>query len=87
MLVDCGAATHIVHDVTKFIRFDKHFNSNNHCIKLAECSRANKVALKRGDACVQLCDVNGDVNQAILSNALYVPSYKQNIFSVQAATN
>ena len=87
LLVDCGATTHIVHDITKFIRFDKHFNPNNHYIELADGSRANKVALKRGDACVQLCDVNGNVHQAILTNTLYVPSYKQNIFSVQAATS
>ena len=87
LLVDCGATTHIVHDITKFIRFDKHFNPNNHYIELADGSRANKVALKRGDACVQLCDVNGIIHQAILTNTLYVPSYKQNIFSVQAATS
>ena len=87
LLVDCGATTHIVHDITKFIRFDKHFHPNNHYIELADGSRANKVALKRGDACVQLCDVNGNVHQAILTNTLYVPSYKQNTFSVQAATS
>ena len=87
LLVDCGVTTHILHDITNFIRFDKHFNPNNHCIELADGSRANKVVLKRGDACVQLCDVNGNVHQAILTNTLYVPSYKQNIFSVQAATS
>ena len=50
-----------------------HFNPNNHYTELADGSRANKVALKRGDACVQLCDVNGNVHQAILTNTLYVP--------------
>ena len=31
-------------------------------------------------------DVNGKPYEFILQNALYVPSYKQNILSVQAAT-
>ena len=87
LLVDCGATTHIVHELDKFVRFDKHFNPQNHYIELADGSRSNNVALKKGDACVQLCDVNGNVHKAILTNALYVPSYKQSIFSVQAATS
>ena len=34
LLVDCVATTHIVHDLTKFIRFDKEFNPKNHYIEL-----------------------------------------------------
>lgn len=82
LLVDCGATTHIVHDLTKFTKFDMQFNPKNHYIALADGSRSNNVAMKRGDACVELCDVVGNIQQAILKNALYVPSYKQNIFSV-----
>ena len=85
LLVDYRATTYIIHDITKFIRFDKHFNPNIHYIELANGSRANKMAWKRGDTCVQLCDVNVNVRQAILTNTLYVPPCKQNIFSVQAA--
>ena len=87
LLVDCGATTHIVHDVSKFIRFDAEFNPEHHYIELADGSRSNNVALKRGDASVDLCDVDGNVQKALLQNALYVPSYKQDIFSVQAATS
>ena len=87
LLVDCGATTHIVHDVSKFIRFDAEFNPEHHYIELADGSRSNNVALKRGDASVDLCDVAGNVQKALLQNALYVPSYKQDIFSVQAATS
>ena len=87
LLVDCGATTYIVHELDKFIRFDKHFNPQNHYIELADGSRSNNVALKKGDACVQLSDVDGNVHKAILTNALYVPSYRQSIFSVQAATS
>ena len=87
LLVDCGATTHIVHDINKFIRFDEHFNPKHHYIELADGSRSNNVALKRGDVSVELRDVDGNVQTALLKNALYVPSYKQDIFSVQAATN
>ena len=80
LLLDYRATTYIVHDITKFIRFDKHFNLNIHYIELANGSRANKMAWKRGDACVQLCDVNVNVRQAILTNTLYVPPCKQNIY-------
>ena len=43
--------------------------------------------MKRGDACVQFCDADGNVHQSILTNVLHVPSYRQDIFSVQAATS
>ena len=33
-----------------------------------------------------LYDENGNSHNVLLKNALYVPSYKQNIFYVQAAT-
>ena len=34
---------------------------------------------------IKLQDVNGNARELILNNALYVPSYKQDIFSVNAA--
>ena len=40
----------------------------------------------KGKAKVLLYDVNGNAHKVSLHNALYVPSYKQDIFSVQAAT-
>ena len=86
LLVDCGATTHIVHD-SKFTRFNQQFNPEHYYIELADGSRSNNVALKRGDANVELCDGHGNVQTALLKNALYVPSYKQDIFSVQAATS
>ena len=86
-LVDCGTTTHTVHDIITFTRFGKHFNPNNHYIELADRNKANKGILKRGDACVQLCNVNGNVHPAILTNTLYVPSYKQNLFSEQEAAS
>ena len=39
----------------------------------------------KGRAQVTLHDVEGNVHKVFLEDALYVTSYKQNIFSVQAA--
>ena len=86
LLVDCGATSHIITDNSKFIEFDSNFNPSNHYIELADGSRTNGVAHGKGTAKVLLYDVNGIPQNVFLSNALYVPSYKQDLFSVHAAT-
>ena len=86
LLVDCGATTHVVTDASKFDHFDKHFNPEKHFIELADGTKANNVALKKGTVKVSLNTSEGKSVNADLENALYVPSYPQDIFSVQAAT-
>ena len=49
-------------------------------------ARSNNVALKRGDVEITIMDTTGKCVNATLKNALYIPTYPQNIFSVQAAT-
>ena len=44
------------------------------------------MALKRGDVEITIIDTTGKCVDATLKNALYIPTYPQNIFSVQAAT-
>lgn len=78
---------HIVHDLSIFTKFDTQFNPEKHFIELADGKRSNNVAQRRGDAEVEICDVKGKTHKALLKNALYVPSYKQNIFSVHAAVS
>ena len=84
LLVDTGATSHIVSDPSKFISFDKAFDARAHIIELADGSKA-KVVSGKGVAKVKLYDVNGSPRDLVLNNALYVPSYKQDIFSVNAA--
>ena len=59
---------------------------NNHCIELAGGSKSTGIVLGRGTAkvCVQTSD--GEPREVSLDNVLYIPSYRQNIFSVLAAT-
>ena len=43
------------------------------------------VVLGRGNAKVKFYDINGNLHDVFLNNALYIPSYNQNIFSVSVA--
>lgn len=85
LMVDCGATSHIVTDIFKFKRFDDEFQAGTHCVELADGTRSKGVAERRGDAEVCLMDSRGRHLKTVLRRALYIPSYPQDIFSVQAA--
>ena len=82
LLVDCGATTHIITDKSKFVEFDETFKPANHFIELANGSKTNNLAQGKGTANVSLVDSHGHTKKAMLKNALYVPSFKQDIFSI-----
>ncbi len=86
LMVDTGATSHIITDLEKFKWFDDEFQPEKHYIELADGTRASGVALRRGDAEVYMIDSAGHQVKTTLRNALYIPSYPQNIFSVKAAT-
>ena len=86
LLVDSGSSTHIITDKSKFTIFDETFKPIEHVIELADGSRQKGIAQGRGDASVKLCDTSGNLQDVLLQNALYIPSYKSDIFSVRAAT-
>ena len=85
LMVDCGATAHIVTDDSCFWSIDESFKPGEHFIELADGKRANNVALKRGKVLIQIVDTTGKLHQIILDNALFIPSFPQSIFSVQAA--
>ncbi|XP_057695561.1 uncharacterized protein LOC130917843 [Corythoichthys intestinalis] len=87
LMVDTGATSHIITDVTKFKSFQETFKPENHSVELADGTRCSGVALKRGDAECYLIDNRGQQRKATLRNALFIPSYLQDIFSVKAATS
>jgi len=86
LLVDTGATTHIITDESKFCSFDDSFVPDKHYIELADGSRVSSLAKGRGMAKVKLADKRGKIHEAELHDALFVPSFKQDIFSVQQAT-
>ena len=83
VLVDTGATSHVINDSSKFVSFDTSFNSSSHFMELANGSKTN-VVLGKGNANVKLFDARGNLHNVMLHNALYIPSYNQNIFSVSA---
>ena len=87
VLVDCGATTHVLRDKSRFQKFEENFDPAKHYIELADGSRVNNVAYGRGDACIDLTDAQGNAHTVTLTDALYIPSFKQDIMSVQAATD
>ncbi|TWW54867.1 hypothetical protein D4764_0229500 [Takifugu flavidus] len=62
------------------------FKPQNHTVELADGTRTNGAALRRGNAEVTLVDREGKRMKATLKKARYVPTYPQDIFSVKAAT-
>ncbi|TWW61432.1 hypothetical protein D4764_04G0000780 [Takifugu flavidus] len=86
LMVDTGATSHVITDVQKFLKCDESFQPQNHTVELADGTRTNGAALRRGDAEVTLVDREGKRMKATLKKALYVPTYPQDIFSVKAAT-
>ena len=86
LMVDTGATSHIITDLAKFKSFDDRFQSETHCVELADGTSCMGVAERRGDAEVCLVDSRGRCRSATLKQALYIPSYPQDIFSVRAAT-
>ncbi|XP_057700312.1 uncharacterized protein LOC130920843 [Corythoichthys intestinalis] len=87
LMVDTGATSHIITDVTKFKSFKETLKPENHSVELVDGTRCSGVALKRGDAECYLIDNRGQQRKATLRNALFIPSYPQDIFSVKAATS
>ena len=84
--MDTGATAHIITDKSKFLTFVETFKSSDHYLELADGSRTNGLVQGKGNARVMLEDVRGQQQHIILEKALYVPSFNQDIFSVQGAT-
>ena len=84
-LVDCGATTHIVNNDDHFPYIDESFNPEEHYIELADGTKSNNTAKKRGTVETLLRTNNNELVTVTLENTLYIPTYPQCIFSVQAA--
>jgi len=85
-LVDSGATVHIINDKKKFLSFESSFCPETNVIQLADGTNAQNVARGLGNASIELTDHRGKEHNVLLKNALYVPSFKQNILSVPVLT-
>ena len=85
-LVDCGATAHIINDESLFVSFDQNFSCETHTIELADSSSKQGIVKGRGDAVITLTNVDGLECDITVKDALFIPSYNQNILSVQSIT-
>ena len=86
LIVDTGASSHIINDRSRFKTFDSSFKPERHSMELADGKRTFGLAQGRGDAQVCLIDSEGRRCTVTLKNALYIPSFPQELFSVKCAT-
>lgn len=86
LMVDSGATKHIITDMERFEEFDSSFQPKSHILELADGERTSGIALKKGTAKVRMRDNKGRDAVVMLQEALYVPSFSQDIFSIKAAT-
>ena len=84
LLVDSGSTSHIINDKNKFISFDPSYIPDEHYIELANGEKVNGIAKAKGTARVNITDEVGNLKEITLSNALYIPTFKRNIFSVRS---
>lgn len=70
----------------RFEEFDSSFQPKSHILELTDGERTSGIALKKGTAKVRMRDNKGRDVVVMLQEALYVPSFSQDIFSVKAAT-
>lgn len=86
LIVDTVASSHIINDRSRFKNFDITFKPERHSMELADGKRTFGLAQGRGDAQVCLTDTKGRRCAVTLKNALYIPSFPQDLFSVKSAT-
>lgn len=87
LLVDTGATSHIFTKIESFKTFDDTFRPEAHCVELADGRRSRGAAKRRGDAEISMIDSKGRSHKVTLKQALYIPSFPQDILSVKAATS
>ena len=85
-LIDSGASVHILKDSELFVRFKTDFRPEQHVIELADGAKVSGIAKGQGDAMVTLHDAQGKPHDVILENALFIPTFTQEILSVPALT-
>ena len=74
-VVDAGATSLIIKDISKFKTFDDSFQPDNPFIKLADGTKTKGVALKRCDTEICLVDMGGNHVTVSVKGALNIPSY------------
>ena len=86
-LVDSGASNHIITDKNKFVSLDCNYNPQQHNLLLADGSNEFGKIQGKGVAKINICDAAGNPRCITLHEALYVPTFPQNILSAMCLVN
>ena len=68
-MVDSGATSHILTCEDDFISFDDSFQPHEHFVELADGSKHSGIAVKRGDAIIQLVTTEGKTVKTTLKES------------------
>ena len=79
-------SAHIITNRSKLTDCVYTFDIKKHFIEWADSSRSNGIVLSRSKANILFHDTNGTGHGVKLEDALYIFFYKEDIFSVHAAT-
>ena len=72
LMVDTGATSHVITYITEFKNFDDTFKPETHSVELADGTRCNGIAQRKGDAEVCLIDSGGRRHTTTLRNTLFI---------------
>ena len=86
-LVDSGATHHIITDKSKFVSLDCDYDPQKHNLMLANGTTEYGKIKGKGLAYIVANDESGNPQCIRLCDALYVPSFTQNILSVMSLVN
>ena len=85
-LVDSGSTAHTVNSDEHFVEYDEEFSPQQHAVTLADGTTQTGLALKKGTIEVMFRDKSGKLVLGRLEGVLFIPSYPQNLFSVQKSS-
>ena len=83
-LIDSGATNHIITDKSKFISLDCSYDPLQHHLILANGPTEFGIIKGKGVAKIVIRDVAGIPRCITLHDALYIPTFPQNILSAMA---
>ena len=82
LLVDSGCTSHVIKNGANFNNFNKDFSPNSHSITMADGRKSRDSVKAIGSATETVIDFKGEEHDLVLNNALYIPDFKESIFSV-----
>ena len=85
LLLDSGASCHIITNDKYFVTYDTAFKCRDIFIQTADGKSNPNLVTAKGIAHIPVTDSDNNNCIMVLKNALYVPSFRRNIVSVQLA--